>query len=267
MVRDKMQRQRFELKYRLTEELAVRVREFVASYLLLDENGVGKPDYSYPVHSLYLDSDSLATYWATINGDRNRFKLRLRFYNDDPATPVFFEIKRRVDNIILKQRGGVRKAAVPALLGGQMPAPEHQIVDDPRQLVALQRFCELMQELDARPKVHVGYQREAWIDPRGSHVRVTFDRHVQAEAASTARLATGMDHPVHAFGRLVILELKFTNVFPLWFRELVERFDLVRASAAKYCESVELLGEERLGACLSRRVPPLAPGSSAAAAD
>ena len=62
MVRDKMQRQRFELKYRLTEELAPQVREFVASYLDLEENGVGKPDYSYPIHSLYLDSNLLATY-------------------------------------------------------------------------------------------------------------------------------------------------------------------------------------------------------------
>jgi hypothetical protein len=247
MVRDKMQRQRFELKYRLTEELAPQVREFVSSYLELDENGVGKPDYSYPVHSLYLDSDTLTTYWATVNGDRNRFKLRLRFYNDDPASPVFFEIKRRVDNVIFKQRAGVRKAAVPGLLAGQWPASEHLLSDESKQGTAIQRFLELMQGLGASPKVHVGYQREAWIDPRGSHVRVTFDRHVQAEAAPTAQFHTDMVHPVQTFGRQVILELKFTNFFPLWFRALVERFDLVRAGAAKYCEAVERIGPHKLG--------------------
>src|ERR1044071_5230582 len=105
MAQDRMQQQRFEQKYLLTEEAALNVREFVRCYLELDENGVGKPNCSYPVHSLYLDSDLLETYWATINGDKNRYKLRLRFYNDSPATPVFFEIKRRVNNCIMKQRG------------------------------------------------------------------------------------------------------------------------------------------------------------------
>ena len=260
-----MQRQRFELKYRLTEELAPQVREFVASYLDLDENGVGKPDYSYPVHSLYLDSDLLTTYWATVNGDKNRFKLRLRFYNDDPSSPVFFEIKRRVDNVIFKQRGGVRKHVVPGLLAGQLPSPEHLLADDPKQLVAVERFLELMEELGARPKLHIGYQREAWVDPRGSHVRVTFDRHVQAEPEPDARFGTAMANPVSAFSHQVILELKFTNFFPLWFRDLVERFDLVRCGAAKYCDSVDLIGPEHLGACLHEPSAAVSPVHGVAA--
>jgi hypothetical protein len=252
MFRDKMQRQRFELKYRLTEELAWQVREFVAAHLELDENGVGKPDYSYPVHSLYLDSDQLFTYWATVNGNKNRFKLRIRFYNPDPSTPVFLEIKRRVDNVIFKQRAGVHKAAVPAILAGQLPAPSELISTDASQLAAAQRFLALAQELNARPKVHVAYRREAWVDPRGTHLRVTFDRQVQAEPRGVVDFSTALVNPVSPFGRQVILELKFTNFFPLWFRELVERFDLVRTSAAKYCDAVDVIGPERLGPSLHR---------------
>src|SRR6266511_4088569 len=149
MAQDRMQQQRFEQKYMLTEETAIRVREFVQCYLELDENGVGKPNCSYPVHSLYLDSDTLETYWATVNGQKNRFKLRLRFYNDDVNTPVFFEIKRRMNNCILKQRGGVKKSAVGWLLAGQLPEPAYLLSKDPKQLVALQHFCDLMQRLHA----------------------------------------------------------------------------------------------------------------------
>src|SRR6185436_1754616 len=105
MAVDKLQASRFELKYIITEEIALKVRDFVQAYLDLDENCVGKPNFSYPVHSLYLDSDALFLYWSTINGDKNRYKLRLRFYNNNPETPVFFEIKRRMNNCILKQRG------------------------------------------------------------------------------------------------------------------------------------------------------------------
>src|SRR5439155_24426973 len=94
MPKDKLQASRWEQKYIITEHTALQLREFVQSYLELDENGVGKPNFSYPVHSLYLDSDDLKINWTTITGDKNRFKLRLRFYNDNADTPVFFEIKR-----------------------------------------------------------------------------------------------------------------------------------------------------------------------------
>src|SRR5437879_5415193 len=121
MRRDRMQTQRFELKYLIAEETALLVRDFVRSYLDMDEYSVGRPNYSYPVHSLYLDSDDLRLYWRTINGDKNRFKLRLRYYSTNPDTPVFFEIKRRMNNCIMKQRGGVRQDAIRGLLIGQFP--------------------------------------------------------------------------------------------------------------------------------------------------
>src|SRR6476660_2852493 len=110
-MKDKLQASRFEQKYIITEDVALQVREFVRSYLELDENGVGKPNYSYPVHSLYLDSDDLKLYWRTINGDKNRFKLRLRYYSLNPDSPVFFESRRRMKDGILKQRGGVKQSA------------------------------------------------------------------------------------------------------------------------------------------------------------
>ena len=246
MSRDQMQRQRFEQKYRLNEDQAIAIREFVKDYLPLDENSVGKPDLSYPVHSLYLDSDLLKTYWDTVNGDRNRFKLRLRFYNDLPDSPVFLEVKRRVDRCILKQRGGVRKEAVPWVLAGQLPGPEHLVSKDPRHLVAVQRFCELAQDLQATPRVHVAYLREAWVSAEDNSVRVTMDRAVQTEPRFAATFSTAVTHGVMPFGHEVILELKFTDRYPLWFRELVEHFDLTQCGAAKYCEGVEAIGIERL---------------------
>src|ERR1044071_6497334 len=141
-MKDKLQASRFEQKYIITEDVALQVREFVRSYLELDENGIGKPNYSYPVHSLYLDSRDLKLYWSTINGDKNRFKLRLRYYSTHADSPVFFEIKRRVNNCIMKQRGGVKQDCVPLLLKGHLPQPEHLVSKNPNSLVALQNFCE-----------------------------------------------------------------------------------------------------------------------------
>ncbi len=151
MRRDRMQQSRFELKYLISELTAQRVRDFVRCYLAMDEYGVGRPNYSYPVHSLYLDSDDLKIYWRTVNGDKNRYKLRLRYYSDHPDSPVFFEIKRRMKDVILKQRGGVRQTAVALLLQGQLPGTEHMLTKDPGSLVAVQRFQQLMFDVDAKP--------------------------------------------------------------------------------------------------------------------
>ena len=99
----RLQQQRFELKYLIEDEITGGIRDWVSSYLELDEYGVGKPNLSYPIHSLYLDSDDLATFQTSINGTKNRFHLRLRYYDSKPNSPVFFEIKRRMDNCILKE--------------------------------------------------------------------------------------------------------------------------------------------------------------------
>jgi len=246
MATDKMQASRFEQKYIVTEEVALQVRDFVRSYLELDENGVGKPNFSYPVHSLYLDSDDLKTYWETINGNKNRYKLRLRFYNSLPDSPVFFEIKRRMNNCIMKQRGGVRRTAVDEVLAGRLPQATDMVSKDPKHLLALQNFTRLVIEIGARPKVHIAYYREAYVPHDDNSARLTMDREVRSEPELTARLSTEMIAPVLVWGRDVVLELKFTNRFPDWMRELVRVFSLRQCGAAKYVDGVALQGEWRL---------------------
>ena len=44
----------------------------------------------------------------------------------------------------------------------------------------------------------------------------------------------------------MILELKFTDRVPNWFRELVEVFGGMQCGAAKYADSVALLSAQRL---------------------
>ena len=246
MAVDKLQTSRFELKYIIQEEQALQIRDYVRSYLELDENGVGKPNYSYPVHSLYLDSDDLKLYWSTINGDKNRYKLRIRFYNNNPETPVFFEVKRRMNNCIMKKRGGVRREFVPLLLAGHMPEPRFLVSKEPKHLFAVQDFCRHMQDVGAKPKVHIGYDREAYVPHDDNSARLTMDRAVRSEPELTGRMNTKMHRPILIWGKDIVLELKFTNRFPDWFRDLVRVFGLRQCGAAKYVDGVALQGEYRL---------------------
>lgn len=244
MADDKMQLQRWELKYVIPEETALGVRDFVRPYLELDEYGVGRPNLSYTIHNLYLDSDDLAIYWGTINGNKNRYKLRLRFYEDNPTAPIFFEIKRRMNEAILKQRGGVKRHAVESVLAGQLPGPDELVSGDGRQLVAVQNFVRLMNEDRAAPTAHVRYEREAWISPFDNSVRVTMDRHVMISPEFQMRFTAEMDGPTCVFGSWVILELKFSGRFPDWFKELVRVFGLRQGSASKYADGIANQGEQ-----------------------
>lgn len=247
MATDNLQSQRLELKYLIPEPVALGIRDYVSTHLALDEFGVGQPDLSYPIHSLYLDSDRLSLYWQTVNGDKNRYKLRVRYYDDKPDSPVFFEIKRRMNEAILKQRGGVKRRGAAELLAGRIPPTEDLLSQDPKHLSALQNFCQMMMQLQARPIALVSYRREAWVSTHNNSVRVTMDRQVELDLDTTSCLSAKMANPVCVFGKEVILELKFTGRFPAWFGDLVRHFGVRQCSAAKYADGLSLMREAGRG--------------------
>lgn len=241
MVVERMQAARFELKYIISERTAEQIRQYVGSFLELDKHARGKPNLSYPVHSLYLDSEEMRTYWDTINSTKNRFKLRLRFYGEDPETPIFLEIKRRIDSCIQKQRAAVQREVVGMILRGQLPPPQMVLSHEPRHTLALQNFCRMVQEMRAGPKMRVAYFREAYLPRTDNSARLTMDRQVSSEPTSMLQLSGRMERPLLVWGNAVVLELKFTNRYPNWFEDLVRTFELKRCGAAKYADGVSLL--------------------------
>ena len=238
---------RYDLKYLIPHRIAVQVREFVRQHFDLDEFGEGRLNSAYPVHSLYLDSDDWQIFWRTVNGDRNRFKLRLRYYDDRPNSPVFFEIKRRLNNVILKERGGIKKKFVPLLLAGQLAEREHLLSPhSDEDYLATQHFQALMLRINAQPALHVAYLREAYEKEGDNSVRVTLDRQVLTAPNHEPAMRVQSDNPCNVFGPTVILELKFTDRFPNWFNDLVQTFDCVLTGAAKYAGGIEQRGEDWL---------------------
>jgi SPX domain protein involved in polyphosphate accumulation len=246
MLTDRAQRQRREIKYIVSEDTALAVRSFVSCYLQPDEFAVGRLGNAYSVHTLYLDSNHLATYRAANDGDRNRFKLRIRYYDDDPAAPVFFEIKRRINEGIVKQRARVRREAVHALLIGESPRPEHLYSGNPQHWVDLLDFWQLVERLQAAPRAHNAYLREAYVNPGKATVRVTIDRNVCIEPEFGGELGTALANPVEVFAGVVIVELKFTDRMPAWMIEMVRGFDMKSSGAAKYVQGVEILGPQKV---------------------
>jgi len=230
------QEQRFELKYRIRPHQAPALRAFIGAYLELDDFSACRAERRYPVHSLYLDSADRRLMRASHQGDRNRFKLRVRYYDDNPTHPAFFEIKSRKGACILKQRAAVHRDCVSGVLAGLWPSSDFLLAASPDQVNALYGFHMLMTQHSAAPCAHVLYQREAWLDPENQAVRVTLDSEVRYRSTRSMALSTEPDGSHAVFPGELILELKFSELHPNWFRELVQCFDLVELGAAKYVQ-------------------------------
>lgn len=237
----RLQSSRFEFKYVIDEVKAKEVRQFVCSYLEPDAFTVGKQGLGYAVHSLYLDSPDLLTCRATITGHKNRFKLRMRFYDDNPTSPVFLEIKRRVSTVILKQRAAVKRASVDRLLAGHRLDQNDLIKDNDKNRTALFNFCSLCSKINARPAAYVSYMREGYEPASSNIIRITFDRNLRGGPyRGKFGLADSATWKAPKIGG-VVLELKFTDRFPHWMHTLSQVFDLDRTSVPKYVECVSLI--------------------------
>lgn len=241
MFKHHLQANRFELKYVISENCAQGVRDFVRSYLVPDEFNPPQGG-GYQVNSVYLDNPSLELCNATVEGHKNRFKLRIRFYDDSPSGPVFFEIKRRANDTILKERARVKRESCARLLAGHWPSHSDLVKFSPKTFDSLRRFCDLRNQLQARGTAIVTYDREAYVTPDSDSVRVTFDRKIRTVPwVGEFRASDRNDWtypPIHG----AVLELKFTERFPVWMRNLVRVFNLQRGSMPKYVECVTSLG-------------------------
>jgi SPX domain protein involved in polyphosphate accumulation len=239
MYHHRLQTNRFELKYIVHPDLIPQIREFVRPHLALDEYARPELGNAYEIHSLYVDSPDLALCEATVQGHKNRFKLRIRFYDEDPKQPVFFEIKKRVNDIIQKERAAVRRDAVLRLLNKKWPDASDLVDPNPKNFATLERFCSLRDLLNADGRVFVSYVREAYVSPNDEQIRITFDHQLQASHYDrTLRM-----FQIHAWHQPrvegVVLELKFCDRFPFWMHELVQEFNLQRTVMAKYVACVE----------------------------
>jgi len=237
-----LQENRFELKYIIDEHRAHGLRDFVRGFLSPDTFADPSNEYSYWIHSVYLDNPSFTLMNATVDGHKNRFKLRARYYDNNPNHPVYFEIKRRVNDAILKKRAAVRRSVAKELIDGAPPRIEHLL--NPGKMKdweALEDFCTLRDQVQAVGRVIVSYKREAWITSDNNSVRLTMDRQLCGLRWKGEFDTCAFDSGSHPWIGGVVLELKFTSRYPSWMRDAALMFNLQRTSMPKYVRCTGVL--------------------------
>jgi SPX domain protein involved in polyphosphate accumulation len=233
---DNMLSCRYELKYRISDSKARAIARFIKPYLHRDRYAKLQSDGTYPIVSLYFDSDAFNLARETIEGKKNRFKLRIRGYSDDEQAPRFFEIKRRINNVIVKSRARVKQPDVETIAA----AKSIILPSDCSDGRTLRQFQLYMHSLHARPLVLVRYMREAFEGDSDNRVRITFDRKLCYKTTRQPVITFSGNNWQRVAMEFVILEIKFTARYPAWLSQMVKAFDLKQTAMSKYVESVKL---------------------------
>jgi hypothetical protein len=229
---------RYEIKYLVDRTLVATLREELAARLNVDDYAAGG---GYGVWSLYYDTEWLRFYWEKIEGIRFRRKLRIRHYGDrfsiDDDTPVFVEIKQRVNRVTQKRRV-------------QLSYRQARQLCDRRRMVDcgqggrgfLEEVLGLVCGLDLRPIAVTGYTREAYLG-RGAELglRVTLDHRVRGRDRDFHLGAEAENRMIIPPSRL-IMEVKANDRVPYWLTDLTARHSLSVVRVSKYCQSVEAVG-------------------------
>ncbi len=231
---DKVLSCRYELKYRISQSRAAAIAAFIRPYLHVDKYARTSPTGDYPISSLYYDSNGLRLCKDTMEGRKNRFKLRIRTYSDDPKTPCFFEVKRRVNCVIMKGRARVSKKDIPLILSGRIPEGTYKHDEQ-----VLRQFQLYKDSLNARPLILVKYDRQAYEGDTATRVRVTFDRNLQYKTVTRPEVEVNGSNWHRVPLNFVVLEIKFTQKFPAWLSDMVKCFDLKQGAFSKYVSTIK----------------------------
>lgn len=215
-----------ETKLLVDDSLSGDIRAWARQRLGPDPHGGGEFHDQYNVSSVYLDTAAHDVYHR--RGSYGRSKYRIRHYGNDGS--AFLERKLRTRLRLSKRRTRVPLDAVPGLrLDNPDPThPGHWFF----RRVTLRRL---------HPVCVIRYSRTARMSetPEG-FLRMTLDASLTACPTSLVTLDPGPGRPL--IEGWMILELKYSGVFPRLFRDLVDEFRLTPRPASKYRFAVQALG-------------------------
>ena len=227
---------------------AAQVESFLIKHasLTLDQNA---RHGAYFVNSLYFDTPQMSDYREKDGSFLIRKKVRARMYESawhDGLERVWLEVKHKRNMNIKKTRAVLHGDAWRQFIAHNDPlvileaaktAPESERAD-------LMHFAHTYLRQNYRPIGVVRYKRKAYVADFTSPVRITFDFDVMTSRFETAALASNLT-PVSHQG--VIMEVKFNNKLPWWFKHLLSSFDLRRTDFSKYRNSLAVLrGSQRI---------------------
>jgi SPX domain protein involved in polyphosphate accumulation len=230
---------RYERKYLVANQLLDAIRNRMEPFVNIDSNTILTPEglREYTVRSIYFDSRNLSIYREKQEGLLLRRKFRIRGYNGfGEDNQVVFEIKRKIENRILKHRGDFMYRHVDKVLDlGEVDKHIIEKKNRPEGRNDALRFMYHIKKFNLIPSCLIVYEREAWHGRLDPGVRITFDKNIRSHNSPMLKDLYKDTNFNHLFPDHFIMEIKyFTDQMPLWARSITQEFRLRHDALSKY---------------------------------
>jgi hypothetical protein len=214
----------------------------ILPFVKLDKYAQMMEDKQYTVRSVYFDTPSYDNYFEKVEGIKHRKKFRLRGYNtlDDGSHLVFFEIKRKYEHPILKNRAPATfNDAMEIFKGNQIESYISNSRKFPEAVDNAKRFFFHYYQRQLRPVILVIYEREAFVGVCDETIRITFDKNLRGVAFPSIDELYSEERARSSLKDHFILEVKFNDYYPSWMKPIIGIMGLQRQSASKYVISID----------------------------
>ena len=217
---------RRELKYPIGEMDYYKVNELFKEVLTPDPNN---KSYGYRIRSLYFDSLNNDDYYAKVNGEEIRKKIRLRIY-DTKTDEVKLEIKRKINVSQRKETTTISREDAIALIN-----KDYSVLLKYKNDTAKSAY-NIMTIGQYRPVVLVDYNRSAYIHSE-NNIRVTLDSDIKSNEFDFDMFNEDiLMTPIVDYYNAV-LEVKFDGELFCWISQALAGLDTTNRSLSKYCSS------------------------------
>lgn len=217
---------RIEMKFQLDATLSLQVREWARDRLGVDANCNSQSGDTYDISTLYLDTPEMDILNRT--GRIGSAKHRIRRYGDEQT--LWLETKRKRKMVVRKNRTAVFESDYLSRSTGSFTEPW-----------CGDWFFDRIAKRQLQPAIQIAYRRFARVATLdGESMRLTIDSEMHARSVhrwSVGRRSCG-NSGTTPFGACEILELKFHNLMPCLFKELLQTFAIPATAFSKYRSAV-----------------------------
>ena len=221
---------RYELKFLLTEKQA-EVLKYRLSLIMEKEMNTLNPAGEYYIRSLYYDDIYNTAYYEKLNGDFEREKYRIRYYNDDDCF-ITLELKGKKGDLSYKKRDIISKEEYYLINSGEydkIKLNDRKVLED---------FINTIKRKNIKPAIIVDYQRIAYIYPY-EDVRITFDENIMSGRYDYDLFSEDICLHRVLDRNMVILEVKYNNRLPSILNDVIKTVPMIRIAVSKFALCME----------------------------
>ena len=214
---------RYELKFMLTTQQYIQLKEFMKKYMLGDEFGKST------ICNLYFDTPDYLLIRHSIEKPVYKEKLRLRSYGTPKNdSTVFAELKKKYRSVVYKRRIGMSEQDAMKFLCERKPVKDTQITRE------IDYFLDFYN--NPKPTVYLSYEREAFFSKTDSDLWRDYD----------LSLCKGVYGKPILKKNQVLLEVKTAAAIPMWLTMFLSENHIYKTSFSKYGTAYKTIFERSL---------------------